>query len=206
MKFQLGIAALLLVPVGAALARTTQTPQDKKATPAVAPKDDPSMMKMKEFATPGPSHKTLEMKVGKWSAEMKMFKPNGDAFPPSKGTSEIKSMLDGRFVAETYTGDFMGQPFHGEGRFGFDNLKKKYISTWLDDAGTGIYAMEGTFDAGSKTFTFTGDMPDTDAGKYVKSRMVEKWTDNDHFTVQSFSPGTDGKEFMGMELRYTRAK
>lgn len=204
MKKQLGIATLLLIPAGAVFAYSAGS-QEKKATPAVATKDNPSMMKMMEFAKVGPSHKALEVRVGKWSVDMKMFKP-GEAPVPSHGTSEIKWIMDGRFLQDTFTGEFMGEPFHGEGRIGFDNLKKKYVSSWLDSAGTGIYFSEGTFDAATKTFNFTGDMPDTDAGKYVKGRMVEKWTDNDHWMAQAFTPGPDGKEFMGMEFNFTRMK
>lgn len=205
MKIQFGIAALLLFPAGVALATTVPAFQEKKATPAVAPKDDPAILKMMEFATPGPSHKVLDARVGKWSVQAKMFEPGGEP-SESTGTSEMKWILGGRFLQDTFTGEFMGQPFHGEGRTGYDNLKKKYVSSWLDDAGTGIYVYEGSYDAASKTFSFVGDMPDTNAGKYVKSRTVEKWTDNDHFTVQTHVPGPDGKEFLMMQLDYSRAK
>ncbi len=205
MKMKFGIAALLLFPAGAALATTLPGFQEKKAAPAVAPKDDPATMKMMAFATPGPSHKALDVKVGKWSAAVQMFEPGSEP-SRSTGTSEIKWAMGGRFLQETFTGEFMGQPFHGEGRIGYDNLKKKYVSSWLDDAGTGIYFSEGSFDAASKTFTFTGEMPDTNAGKYVKSHSTEKWVDNDHFTVHSYVPGPDGKDFLMMQLDYARAK
>jgi hypothetical protein len=65
---------------------------------------------------------------------------------------------------------------------------------------------EGTFDASTKTFTLMGESPDCMAGKYVKSRTVDKMVDADHWTMQMYSQGPDGKEFMGMEIAYTRAK
>lgn len=204
MKIRLSIAALVLVPAGAALAWSSSA-QDKKAADAAAPKDDPSMMKMMEFARVGPHHKVLDARVGTWSVEVKMFMPDGKV-ETTHGTSKVSWIMDGRFVQDSFAGEFMGQPFQGEGRIGYDNLKKKYVSTWLDTAGTGIYYSEGTYDANTKTFRFAGEMPDTDAGKYVKSRAVETWHGADHYVVESFMPGPDGKEFKNMELHCKRAK
>jgi hypothetical protein len=71
---------------------------------------------------------------------------------------------------------------------------------------TAIYYSEGTYDAATRTFTFTGESPDLMAGEYVESRWVETWTDDDHFVSQGYKPGPDGEEFLEMELRYTRAE
>lgn len=202
MKSHSCIAALLLIPVGASFALRQET----KPTEAVAPRDDPAMAKMKEFATPGPAHKVLDTKVGKWTAQMKLWMEPGKAPTTSTGTAESKWILGGRYVEDTFTGTFMGEPFHGRGVTGFDNLKKKYVTTWIDDAGTGIMHSEGTFDAATKTFTYTGESPDCMAGKYVKSRAIDRMVDADHWTMQMYSPGPDGKEFMNMEIAYTRAK
>jgi len=195
------LASLLLLPLGAAAAFS----QEKKAAPAAAPTDDPMLAKMMEFGTPGPSHKVLDAKVGKWSAKVKMISPDS---PPteSAGTSEVKWIMDGRYLQDTYTGDFMGQPFHGMGTTGFDIMKKKYVGTWIDSMSTAIAMSEGTYDAAKKTFTYSGESPDPMAGKYVKSRTVETWTDADHWTMQYYSPGPDGKELMSMEIQYSRAK
>ena len=206
MKKKTWFAALLLVPLGAAFAFAQDKPQDKKAVPAAAPSDDPMMQKMIEYGTPGPAHKVLEPRVGKWTYEMKCFESPGATATPSKGTSEAKWSMNGRFIEDKVTGDFMGQPFHGTAMVGYDNLKKKYISTWMDDMSTGIMYSEGTYDPATKTFTYSGECPDVMTGKFVKSRSTEKWTDADHVVMQSFKPGPDGKEFMAGEMNYTRAK
>jgi len=202
MKTQFCIAALLLIPVNATFAFR----QEKKPAEAVAPKDDPALAKMKEFATPGPAHKVLDGKVGKWNAQVKGWTQPGAQPTTDTGTAEIKWIMDGRYLEDTFKGTFMGAPFHGRGITGFDNLKKKYFATWIDTAGTGIMHSEGTFDSASKTFTYMGECPDCMAGKYVKSRTIDKLVDADHWTMQMYSPGPDGKEFMSMEIAYTRAK
>jgi hypothetical protein len=193
------LASFLLASVGGAMAFS----QEKKAAPAGASTDD---MKMKEFATPGPAHKALDAKIGKWNVQVKTTMAPGEAPETSTGTSEMKWILGGRFVEESFSGTFMGEPFQGRGTSGYDNIKKKYVSTWIDTMGTGIIVGEGTFDAGTKTFQSTSDCPDAAAWKYVKARSVDKMVDNDHFMVQMFTNGPDGKEFMSMELHYTRAK
>jgi hypothetical protein len=179
--------------------------QDKKAAPAGSPTDDPMMAKMMELATPGAAHKLLDPKVGKWNLKVISQMP-GQPASESTATSEIKWIFDGRYMEETVQGKFGEMPFHGRGITGYDNLKKKYFSTWIDSFGTGIMVTEGTYDAGTKTFSFAGDMPDLMAGKYSKGRIVCKTVDNDHWTMQMFQTGPDGKEAMSMEIHYTRAK
>jgi len=201
MKKSICLTALVLVPIA-----TFAIAQDKKAAPAGAPKDDPFMAKMMEFGTPGPAHKMLDARIGKWTCDVKMISTPGATPMESHATSEVKWILDGRFVQDTTLGDFGGMPFEGHGTTGYDNIKKKYVGTWFDNLGTGISLAEGTYDAATKTFSYMGEGPDVMAGKYVKVRSTEKWTDNDHCTMQCFQPGSDGKEFLCMEIHYTRAK
>lgn len=170
-----------------------------------APKQGGDMaQKMKEFGTPGADHKVLDNLVGKWSVDVKMYEPGSTTPMTSKGTSEIKWALDGRFIQETVQGDWMGQPFNGTALCGFDNLKKKYVCSWADNMSTGIMYREGTYDAGTKTFTFTGECPDVMAGKYSRSRSVEKMVDADHWKMETFKTGPDGKEVLAGQLDYQR--
>jgi hypothetical protein len=209
-----GIGISLLAVCGVA-ATTMALTQDAKTTPASAPKaaaapaDDLMAAmgaKMKEFGTPGASHQILAQRAGKWTYTMKMFMPGIPEPMETKGTSDAKLIMDGRFVQENVTGDFMGEPFHGVYTLGYDNLKKKYVATWMDNMGTAIGYSEGTYDPATKTLTFAGECPDVMAGKYVKSRSVDKMIDNDHGIMQGFQIGADGKEYMSMEMHYTRAK
>ena len=180
-------------------------PGEKAPAPAAAT-DDPMMKAMMELGAPGPAHKVLEHKIGKWKCVGKFFMPGSPEPMPGEFTSEAKWINDGRFVEETVTGEFMGMPFRGTAITGYDNIKKKYVQTWMDNMSTGLYFAEGTYDAATKTFTFTGESPDATMTKYVKSRSTDKMIDADHGIAQSFVPGPDGKEFMSMELSYSRVK
>ncbi len=44
-------------------------------------------------------------------------------------------------------GKMMEMPFHGIGTEGYDNVRKKFMASWIDNMGTGILLMEGTYDA-----------------------------------------------------------
>ena len=204
MKLLLGTC----VVVAAAAAASASLFAQDKGKPAPAPSKDQQAMEaaMKSFATPGPAHQVLQQKAGKWSLAVKMFMPGAPAAMESKGTSEMKMIMDGRYLQDTTEGSFMEQPFHGQGLTGYDNLKKKYVGTWIDNMGTGIMTAEGSYDAGSKTFSYTNEMPDSSMTKYVKGRSTETWTDNDHWTMKSYAPGPDGKEYMCMQIDYARAK
>ena len=206
MKLKLVLGTCVIVATAAAAGATLFAQEKGKAAPAPTKEQAAMEAAMKSFATPGPSHQVLQQKAGKWNLAVKMFMPGAPAAMESKATSEMKMIMDGRYLQDATEGTFMEQPFHGQGLSGYDNLKKKYVGTWIDNMGTGIMTMEGTYDAATKTFTYSNEMPDATMSKYVKGRSTETWTDNDHFTMKSYTPGPDGKEYMCMQLDYARAK
>jgi hypothetical protein len=163
------------------------------------------MAKWTAFATPGEAHHLLDPKVGQWTMKVIMYMPGA---PPmeSTGTSEMKWILDGRYLEDTTEGSFQGMPFHGRGLTAYDNLKKTYVTSWVDNMGTGISTGEGTWDAASKSFRYSAETPDVLADKYVPARTVETLVDADHWTVESFSAGPDGKEMKMMRIEYARAQ
>ena len=91
----------------------------------------------------------------------------------SAGTAEMKMLLDGRFLQQEFTGDMMGQPFSGIGIDGYDNLAKKYVSTWIDTMGTRIFSMEGKASGDGKTITQKGQHEEAGGGQHDVSRRLE---------------------------------
>ncbi len=208
MKTKHWIGTTLFVGVLAAAgtaALQQEKKQEKAAVPAAA-KDD-SMAAMMAYGTPGPAHKVLESKIGKWTAKGKFYMPGSPEPMTNEFQSEAKWIMNGLFVQETVTGEWMGQPFEGTSITGYDNIKKKYVQTWMDNGSSGIMYAEGTYDAAAKTFTFTGEGPEmATMAKYVKTRGVDKMIDADHGMAQGYEIGADGKERLSMEIGYTRAK
>jgi hypothetical protein len=184
-----------------------QEPKDKgKAEKAPSKEDAEMMAKWMAFATPGAEHKVLDPKVGKWTTHVKWFQDPATPPQESDGTGELKWIMGGRYLHDEEKGSMMGMPFEGMGVTGYDNMKKTYVSTWVDNFGTGIMTSEGTWDAAKKTMTYKSEGPDVMTGKYMPMRMVETMTGPDSWKMEMFGPGKDGKEMRSMEITYTRAK
>ena len=95
-------------------------------------------------AAPGEHHKMLEAMVGKYDAAVKYW-TNSDQPPvESKATSENEMILGGRYLQQTYKGDFRGSPIEGRGITGYDNVGQKFMAMWVDSASTDVLMTEGT--------------------------------------------------------------
>jgi hypothetical protein len=196
------IALLAVLVLAVATLASLAKSQDKK--PAAAPDMQAEMAAWAAYMKPGPEHQQLkEQFEGTWDTEVKHFM--GGTEEVSKGTSVNKMMLGGRYLQQMYDGFVMGQPFQGIGYTGYDNAKKRYFGTWLDTMGTGVMVTEGTYDAATKTYTFTGNMVMPD-GATPKMREVILVESNDHHHFDMFMTGPDGKEQQVMSISYNRKK
>jgi len=185
----------------------TGTADAKKETPTAAMPDSAAMMKAwQDFNTPGDMHKWLEQTNGSWDVDISHWMD--PAAPPtkSKATYVQSSTMGGRFVVGKFKGAAFGQPMEGTSTMGFDNAKKLFVCTWLDNLGTGIVYMTGTYDDKTKTLNLKGFQTDPMTGK--DSNIWEEMTmiDNDSYTMIMFGDGFDGKEMKFMEGTYKRKK
>lgn len=97
----------------------------------------------------------------------------------------------------------MGMPFEGYSITGYDNAKKVFVSSWIDNMGTGIMFMEGKWDEKTKTVHFTGKTTDPSTGKDTQVRQVFTWLDNNRQKMEMFMT-QGGKEYKSMEISLTR--
>jgi hypothetical protein len=121
----------------------------------------------------------------------------------STGVAEMKMLLDGRFLQQELTGDMMGQPYSGIGITAYDNLRNRYVSTWIDSMGTGIFTMEGTANTDGKTITLKGTH-DEPGGGHMTHRAVWKVVDSNTQTFDMYGTHRGGKEMKMLEITYTR--
>jgi len=139
--------------------------------------------------------------------------PDPNAPPQqSKGTATRKSIMGGRYSVMDVTGKMQmpgedGKPkdmqFKGMGIEGYDNAKKKFVSSWIDNMSTGIQFSEGTYDPATKTFTYTSEI-EMIPGMKTPVREVIKATDKDHMVLEWYE-NRGGQEKKTMEINYTRA-
>jgi hypothetical protein len=206
MKSAKGIlAGLAFLVVIAALAIGADE-KAKKTTPAGAMDEKAMMEMMAKYSTPGAEHKALESWVGTWDTTAKMWMDPNSPPQESKGASENKMALGGRFLEQSFEGTFMNQPFSGKGYTGYDLYKKQYVSTWMDTMGTMIMMATGTADASGKKVTMTGQMDDYMTGKKMDFKQTATVVDADHNMFELWMTGPDGKMFKTLEIQYTRRK
>lgn len=166
---------------------------------------DPQAMmeEFKKLATPGEPHKLLASLAGSWTTTTKEWMEPGKPPMESTGSAELKPLLNGRYLQQDYSGNMMGQPYNGVGISGYDNLTKKYVTTWIDSMGTGIFVMEGSASPDGKTITYKGQHPMPGGGQ-MTHRAVWKILDGNNQTFEMYGTHPGGKETKEMEIVYTR--
>jgi hypothetical protein len=162
------------------------------------------MEKWQQVATPAEGHKKLEPMAGEWTVKATMHETPDQPPTVSNGTATNEWVLGGRFLKQTFHGEFNGMPFEGVGFTGYDNYKKKYIGVWMDSMGTMMMTLVGSVDASGKVFTMTSEVDDFMTGKAMKTREVTRIVDANHHTFEMYGPDPKGKEFKMMEMTYTR--
>lgn len=172
---------------------------------AQQPSEAAMMEAMAKAGTPGDPHKKLDAFAGTWNTKINMWMAPGAPVMSSDGTSENKWIMGGRYLEQRFKGNFMGTPFEGVGYTGYDNVKKQYWGTWMDNMSTAMMSSTGWMMDG-KTWMFSGTMVDPMSGK--DSRVEERITvvDNDHHTMEMFGPSMDGVMYKMMEIHYKRKK
>ncbi len=159
-----------------------------------------------QFAAPNENHKRLEEMVGTWTTRTK-FWGTPDAGPQeSEGTAVLTMVLGGRYLEQKHVGTMMGQGFEGLGYTGYDNLKRKYITTWMDNFGTSILVMTGKADATGKILRSQGTMDEVLTGKPQQLKDAVTLLDVDHFKYEMWTVDAKGKATKTMEIAYTRKK
>jgi hypothetical protein len=159
-----------------------------------------------EMPTPGPEHKWLAGRVGTWNVTTKMkMGPDAD-WKESKGTETCTMVCGGFWQLCTHKGTMMDMPFEGRMQLGYDQIRKKFVGTWIDSFGSYLTVMEGSLTDDKKVLTLHSDMLDPQTGKTTKVRMVTTVVSEDRATFKMFMPGADGKEFEGMSQVLTRSK
>jgi hypothetical protein len=172
---------------------------------ASAQSQDSMMKAWKDYMTPGQAHKMMAKWDGKWKEDVTFWMQPGA--PPTKSTATVvnKMIMGGRYQQSNHTGTMMGQTFEGQGTLAWDNARKMLISTWIDNMGTGIMYMEGTWDSTANSATFKGKTTDPSTGKEMDVKQTFTVVNDNTQKLEMFMTH-DGQEFKTMEIMLTRIK
>ena len=158
--------------------------------------------------TPGANHERLTKDAGVWEGKNTMWMGPGSDPVKSDSKTTVTPMLDGRFVKLEMAGEMPGMgPYIGFAISGYDNVSKKFVSTWIDNHGTGLATGEGELSKDGKTLTwnYTFNCPITN--KPALLRQIETVTGPGTKTLEMFGadPKT-GKEYKMMVIELTKRK
>jgi hypothetical protein len=164
---------------------------------------DDQMKKWMDYMTPGKEHSDLAKMNGDWSFVNKFWMDPSAPPQTTEGTAFCEMLLGGRYQQMKVMGKMMGMDYNGIGVTGFDNAKKVWVSSWIDNFGTGLMYMEGTYDDASKSIVFRGKMVDPISGKDTEEKQTIKILDDKTCVMEMFNV-VDGKDIKNMEITYTK--
>jgi hypothetical protein len=164
------------------------------------------MKAWQDFMTPGPMHQWMSKHVGTWEAEISQWMDPSAPPNKTKATDVVKMSMNGLYQVAEFSSTMMGMPMMGQSTLGYDNAKKKFVLSWIDNLGSGIVYMTGTYDEATKTMELKGKQTDPMTGKDSDIRQVNKYMDADTYTMAMYGTGMDGKEMKFMEGTFKRKK
>ncbi len=166
---------------------------------------DAAMKAWTNYMTPGKEHQQMGTTVGNWKAATKMWMDATQ--PPMEMEARVQSemILGGRYLVSRFNGMMMDMPFEGTSTLGYDNATKKYVSSWIDNMGTGMMYMEGQWQDKVKGVEYKGMGVDPVSGKEVPMREVYIIKDENTHVMEMYET-KNGKERKTMEMVMTRIK
>ena len=176
-----------------------------KAEKEGAAAEEAAMAAYEKMNAPGKEHERLKPLAGEFEADVKWWMAPGQPPQSTKGKEKGELILGGRFLQTHYQGEMMGKPFSGQMLIGFDNGKKKYVSSWVDSTNTAIMTAEGTADEAGKVITLLSEMREPD-GRMQKFKQVTTIVDDKSHTYHMMVMLPDGGEFKVLEITYKRTK
>lgn len=154
------------------------------------------------FAQVSDIHTEMAQWVGNFDVTSKHWMAPGTEPMVTQGKMVNTLAMGGRYLISNHTGSFMGQPFEGLNIQAYDNARKAYYSTWIDNMGTGILLTEGNLDeSGDLVMTGTMSSPMGD----IKVREVIKFVGPDKQIFEMYMD-MGGQEMKAMEAVMTRSK
>jgi len=161
------------------------------------------MKSFTEYMTPGPMQQMMAKSAGAWTGVVTMWTQAAAQPVTYTMESNFEMILGGRYLQESDKGTMFNMPFEGIGTAGYDNARKIFVSSWVDNMGTGIIYLEGTWDAASNSIHYSGKSTDALTKKDIPTREIYKFVDDNHQLLEMYFT-ENGKEFKGMEIKYSR--
>ena len=127
-----------------------------------------AMARWQEAMTPGEHHQLLERFVGDWDITVSVSGMGPEA-QTSTGTVTARWVLGGRFVREEIEGEMMGMPMRSIAFYGYDNFRRMYTLTEMDNLATATQVAQGSLNQAGDVITYFGTMDEPMTGERGKT-------------------------------------
>ncbi len=166
--------------------------------------EEEMMQKWMELISLGEEHETMATDVGSYKYFSTFWISPGAEPMKSEGETTVKAIMDGRYFIEKHKGESMGMLFEGMSVYGYDKVEKKYVSTWIDNMGTGILIFTGNYnDKGQLVSMATITNPMT--MQLEKHKIVITKNDKGHI-MDYYVIQPEGMDFKTMNIEYFKIK
>lgn len=184
--------------------------EDKKpSTAQIEMLDIKQLEKARKAAEPAEQQSILAALGGKWLFDLNFYSKKGADAQLSNGRVENEMILGGRFLSSKMDlilnvgGESLS--YQGLNVIGYDNIKKVYTSTLIDNMRTGIANGEGKYDEKNKTLEIKGRLNHPLFDKERAYRTIIQFFDDNKYTQTIFMADKSGGEFKLIEIEYHRA-
>lgn len=141
----------------------------------------------------------LDKDVGAWDAELEIWPGPGAPGQRQRGRA------DNRRVGGWLIVDFRADSgFEGHGVYGWDAEAGRYTGVWVDGLGGGMARATGTWDAATRTMTYTAEA--SVGGQRRRYREQTTTIDADTLAYRHLVPMPDGSEHTLMTITYRRRR
>ncbi len=164
---------------------------------------DETMQAWEEAMTPNENHEWLAQFEGNWTFTMTTWMDPKTEPSVTSGESMMQMVCQGRYLQEKHTGTSFGMPFEGHNTTAYDNITKKYITSWIDNMGTGIMVGEGEREG--NTLTVHSSYPNLEGGEDHMKMVTTIVNENEHNMIM-YMYDPDGNEMKFMELSYKKVR
>lgn len=180
--------------------------EDTPATPPAIPDSATMMKNWATYMTPGAMHKMMAGWDGTWNADITMWMQPGAPPQKTKAKAVNKMIMNGLYQESVHSGNMMGMAFNGKSTLGYDNLRKVFVSTWIDNMGSGIMYMEGPISDAGKEILLKGKMTDPGTGAITDVRETFRLVNEDTQVMEMFVSMPGMGEMKTMEIKFVRVK
>ena len=158
-------------------------------------------MKMPAWMGKTEAHAEIAKSVGEYDVAVEMYWPGGKV-EKAVATAKREMILKGFYLRETFSMKTPNGAFEGIATAGYDTVRKKLFSSWVDNSSPVMDVMYGEVKDGK--IVMTGKGPNMMTGELEGKKSVSEATDAGSLITTFYKVNAEGKEAKWMKLTYTR--